>query len=459
MTIVHYLGIILLPVNAYFFTQGLISQLFQYTISIALIFHEWDEYKNGKVLSKKLVEFLENMDNKNSTLSINTSMASEYSQIKEVIDLREVQLTKKAQEEKALIDEAKEVMSKVKQGIYHQVIESSTSNRALEEFKEEVNGMIKGTKNHLNTINGILQEYTHYDYRQQLMLDNIKNEGELKVLVDSVNTLKNAITQMLFENKTNGVTLQNASGVLLNNVDKLNNASKEASESLEDTVTVLQDITHNISQTTQKTHEMSSLANGVIDSANQGKTLALQTTNSMDEINEEVSAINEAIAVIDQIAFQTNILSLNAAVEAATAGEAGKGFAVVAGEVRNLANRSAEAAKEIKTLVENANIKANEGKVIANNMIEGYTCLNVDIDKTIEIINTVSHISSTQQQGIVKINDAMDVLGNQIQSNAEVSSQANEIALKTSGIANKVVDNANEKEFEGKDTITCERCA
>jgi methyl-accepting chemotaxis protein len=399
------------------------------------------------------------MDNKNSTLSINTSMASEYSQIKEVIDLREVQLTKKAQEEKALIDEAKEVMSKVKQGIYHQVIESSTSNRALEEFKEEVNGMIKGTKNHLNTINGILQEYTHYDYRQQLMLDNIKNEGELKVLVDSVNTLKNAITQMLFENKTNGVTLQNASGVLLNNVDKLNNASKEASESLEDTVTVLQDITHNISQTTQKTHEMSSLANGVIDSANQGKTLALQTTNSMDEINEEVSAINEAIAVIDQIAFQTNILSLNAAVEAATAGEAGKGFAVVAGEVRNLANRSAEAAKEIKTLVENANIKANEGKVIANNMIEGYTCLNVDIDKTIEIINTVSHISSTQQQGIVKINDAMDVLGNQIQSNAEVSSQANEIALKTSGIANKVVDNANEKEFEGKDTITCERCA
>ena len=78
----------------------------------------------------------------------------------------------------------------------------------------------------------------------------------------------------------------------------------------------------------------------------------------MYEINESTSAINEAITIIDQIAFQTNILSLNAAVEAATAGEAGKGFAVVAQEVRNLANRSAEAAKEIKNLVEVANQKS-----------------------------------------------------------------------------------------------------
>ncbi|MGC6580657.1 methyl-accepting chemotaxis protein, partial [Escherichia coli] len=77
--------------------------------------------------------------------------------------------------------------------------------------------------------------------------------------------------------------------------------------------------------------------------------------------------------VIDQIAFQTNILSLNAAVEAATAGEAGKGFAVVAGEVRNLANRSAQAAKEIKDIVEKASSKANNGKSIANNMIDGYS--------------------------------------------------------------------------------------
>ena len=86
----------------------------------------------------------------------------------------------------------------------------------------------------------------------------------------------------------------------------------------------------------------------------------------MGEIETQVTTINDAISVIDQISFQTNILSLNAAVEAATAGEAGKGFAVVAAEVRSLATRSAEAAKEIKNIVENATAKATYGKSISN---------------------------------------------------------------------------------------------
>ena len=115
---------------------------------------------------------------------------------------------------------------------------------------------------------------------------------------------------------------------------------------------------------------MASLSNEVTASAKQGETLANQTNIAMDDINTQVTAINDAITVIDQIAFQTNILSLNAAVEAATAGEAGRGFAVVAQEVRNLASRSADAAKEIKLIVENATNKANQGKNIASNMIE-----------------------------------------------------------------------------------------
>ena len=117
---------------------------------------------------------------------------------------------------------------------------------------------------------------------------------------------------------------------------------------------------------------MTQHAKEVTDSVKEGEELASKTSLAMDEINEQVNAINDAITVIDQIAFQTNILSLNAAVEAATAGEAGRGFAVVAQEVRNLASRSAEAAKEIKDLVENANIKANEGKEIADVMIGGF---------------------------------------------------------------------------------------
>ncbi|KHF07873.1 chemotaxis protein, partial [Vibrio parahaemolyticus] len=138
----------------------------------------------------------------------------------------------------------------------------------------------------------------------------------------------------------------------------------------------------------------------VKSAAQTGYNLADKTTFSMDEINEKVSAINEAISIIDQIAFQTNILSLNAAVEAATAGEAGKGFAVVAQEVRNLASRSAEAAKEIKAIVENATSKANQGKSIATNMIGGYKELNYSISQTINLINDIQNASKEQLSGI-----------------------------------------------------------
>ena len=458
MTIVHYIGIIILPLNAFLFTPNSIAQIVQVVIALALIIHELDERKNGKLLSQELVKFLKNMDNKNVSLEINTSMASEYSQIKDVIDQREVGLLKKENEELLLIQEAKMVMDKIKHGLYSDIITSTTSNKSLEEFKQGVNEMIVETRGHFSNVNNILNEYTNYDYRNELKLEGITKEGEFKLLVDSVNKLKNAITQMLLENKTNGVALQNTSEVLLNNVDKLNQSSNEAAQSLKNTSSVLEKITQNVDKTSAQTKQMSNLANAVTVSATDGLNLAFKTTTAMDEINEKVSAINESITIIDQIAFQTNILSLNAAVEAATAGEAGKGFAVVAQEVRNLANSSTQAAREIKNLVESANIKANEGKTIANNMIQGYTTLNSDINKTIELIGDVSSASKEQQIGIIQINDAINILEKQVEANAEVSSQANNIAVKTSNIANKIVDNANQKEFEGKDSINCKRC-
>jgi methyl-accepting chemotaxis protein len=459
MTIIHYLGMILLPINAFVFTTNSISQTIQVIIAIALIFHELDERKNGKQLSKALVNFLKNMDNKDVTLKINTSMASEYSEIKEIIDNRDKTQKIKEQEELLFIKESKDILEQVKNGSYLHIIQAKTSNQSLEEFKKVVNDMIIDTKNHFKIINTILNEYTFYDYRNNLVLKNISKDGEFMTLVSSINQLKNAITQMLLENKQNGVELQQSSETLLDNVFKLNSSSKEASSSLEDTTIVLEQITQNVSETSQKTVEMSTLANDVINSAKKGQTLANKTSVSMDEINEEVCSINEAISIIDQIAFQTNILSLNAAVEAATAGEAGKGFAVVAQEVRNLANKSTEAARDIKKLVESANNKANEGKIVANEMIEGYNNLSKNIDKTIGLINEVAVTSKQQQEGIIKINSSVKILENQLFTNSEVSNKSNTIATKTSTIANTIVDEANKKEFEGKDKITCSRCA
>jgi methyl-accepting chemotaxis protein len=252
---------------------------------------------------------------------------------------------------------------------------------------------------------------------------------------------------MLIENKNNGETLSQSSNTLLENVEKLNESSTTTAANLEETAASLEEMTSNLRSSTQNVEKMSNIAMSVTSKATSGENLAKQTAQAMEEINKEVTSINEAITVIDNIAFQTNILSLNAAVEAATAGEAGKGFAVVAQEVRNLASRSAEAAKEIKELVESATKKANSGKTVANEMIDGYLELNSDIQETINLIKDFENASKEQLLGIEQINSAVSQLDQKTQENANVTSATKDIAISTNNIAKLIIDDVNEKRF------------
>ena len=356
-------------------------------------------------------------------------------------------------EDNKLINDAKSTMDRVVKGWYSETIQGTTSNQSLNAFKDSVNEMINATKQHFLDINKVLTQYAHYDYRNELVIDNIEKGGVFELLVADINKLKTAITTMLVENKSNGLTLQSSSDVLLDNVSSLSSASNQAAASLEETAAALEEITSNITNNTENVVKMASHGNEVKSSVTNGQNLATQTTTAMDEINTEVTAISDAISVIDQIAFQTNILSLNAAVEAATAGEAGKGFAVVAQEVRNLASRSAEAANEIKTLVENAKNKANSGKNIADEMIDGYTHLNESITKTLDLISDVESASKEQLHGIEQINNAVTELDQQTQQNASVANATKDVAVQTQSIAKDIVVDADEKEFIGKETV------
>ena len=405
-----------------------------------------------KIIQTGLESFFQFLNRKTShanTIEVKTN--DEFSTMANIINENISHIQELIQQDNEVIADAKIVIGRVQHGWYGQTIERSTNNPSLEEFKNGVNKMIVATREHFVNINSVLEEYAKHNYTKELKLEDIEKGGVFETLVNDINILRDSITQMLVASKSNANILENTSQELLENTNILNNSSNEAAASLEETAAALEEMTSNIRVNTENIAKMANLSSGVTDSANEGEKLANQTTVAMEEINAQVNAINEAIAVIDQIAFQTNILSLNAAVEAATAGEAGKGFAVVAQEVRNLAARSAEAAREIKNIVGTATSKADQGKEIATHMIKGYAQLNENISQTIHLINDIENASKEQLAGIEQINDAITKLDQQTQQNASVASSSRDIAQTTNAIALKMVEDINTKEFVGKD--------
>ncbi|MCG3684677.1 cache domain-containing protein [Aliarcobacter butzleri] len=425
-------SIVLIAFISFFITKEIIFPLEKFEVGLLSFF----KYLNKEVKNVEKIEV-----KNNDEIGIMAKFVNENIE----------KTNKLLKQDEALINNVKEVVLEINKGNLNNRIEAKTENESLEELKNILNEMLilisSKVNNNLVAIDEVLQKYKKMDFRPRI--ENPQGE-----VAKEINSLADTINHLLVENKKNGLTLEDSSHILLENVNKLNISSNEAAASLEETAAAIEEITSNIRNTTQNISKMATLSNQVTKSVTQGESLANKTTNAMDEINNQVNLINDAISVIDNIAFQTNILSLNAAVEAATAGEAGKGFAVVAQEVRNLASRSAEAAREIKSIVENATIKANEGKDISKNMIEGYVGLTKDIQQTITLIQDIEMSSKEQLVGIEQINDAVNQLDRQTQQNAMVSSQTHDVAIVTDEIAKMVVSDANEKEFIGKDEVS-----
>ncbi|KAB7886290.1 methyl-accepting chemotaxis protein [Poseidonibacter ostreae] len=353
-----------------------------------------------------------------------------------------------------VIEEVDEVISKVNNGFYVYKIEKNSVNPQIQELKNSINSMIDKTNENLSILNNTLLRYGSSDFT----VDKNTSSSEVSGIISSINSSTRLIgvtvSEFLSMIVSSGKKLNEDTNILSSSANSLSSSANEQAASLEETAAALEEVTCIVKSNVQKVQEMSSLASDLQSSSSEGEALASKTTQAMDDIDKQVNSINDAITVIDQIAFQTNILSLNAAVEAATAGEAGKGFAVVAQEVRNLANRSAEAAKEIKGIVETATSKANEGKLIANDMIGGYSKLNDNINKTIELIEDVSTASVEEESGIVQINDAINSLDQATQLNASsattISNLANEVSDLSENLL-KIADRAKFNESSGNE--------
>ena len=357
-------------------------------------------------------------------------------------------LLSKTTQNDEILDEIIVVTNNSANGDFKGQIKTNSSNEKYQQIADNLNKTFGNIHSTITMILNYLDKYQKNDFT--VSLENKQSE-ELNLLIEAINKLNIKISRMLLSSLKNGVKLRENSDSLKLNINELTRNITTEAATLEETASAVEEITSIVINNNQNVEAIISYSAELTSSVKNGYETAKNSASLMDVINEKTKSIEAAIVVIDQIAFQTNILSLNAAVEAATAGEAGRGFAVVAAEVRNLANRSAEAAKEIKNLVSNATDEANKGKNASSEMMKEYDILNENINKTKSLIDTISVSLKEQQRGMEQINKAISHIDTGTQENASKAQDTMQIADENDKMATSMVVETNKTHFFGRD--------
>ena len=402
-----------------------------------------------KLLKTNLHNFFDFIAKKQDNIIIkDVDGSDEFATLINTINKEVIKTQESATKDNIVLKEIDEVISRVENGFFTYTIKSEAGSDSVNLLKINVNNMINITKEKLDTLGLILETYGQYKYDFKL------NDKQRQGMAGDIGTLSTSLLALGEDISIFMATFSNVidklntnTSVLLDTSSSLSNSSNTQAASLEETAASIDEITTTIQSNASSIMNMSSISDELEKTATKGNVLANNTSSAMEEINVKVTQIKDAIGIIDQIAFQTNILSLNAAVEAATAGEAGKGFAVVAQEVRNLASRSTEAANEIKELVQSASIKAIEGQEVSSDMINGYDELSQKIVQTKNIIDNVAVASTNQKNRIVQINDSITRLDKMTQENASNANNLNSVSTEVEKLSQEIEVTISKAQF------------
>jgi methyl-accepting chemotaxis protein len=273
----------------------------------------------------------------------------------------------------------------------------------------------------LNVAMGVAKRIAEGDLTEEV---NVAGKDETAVLLGSLKTMQGNLTSTIVEIKSAADTINTASGEIASGNTDLSQRTEEQASSIEETASSMEELTSTVKQNAENAKQANQLAVGASDVAVRGGDVVKQVVQTMSSISESSKKIVDIISVIDGIAFQTNILALNAAVEAARAGEQGRGFAVVAGEVRNLAQRSAAAAKEIKELISNSVAKVDTGTELVAQAGKTMDEIVTSVKRVTDIMSEITAASQEQSTGIEQVNQAVSQMDEVTQQNAALVEQA-----------------------------------
>ena len=246
----------------------------------------------------------------------------------------------------------------------------------------------------------------------------VLSQDETGRLAHGLNRFLDNLQGLVREIRESSVQVASASQQLSAASEGLSSGSQQQASSLEETAASLEEITGTVKQNAENAKQANQLAMNSRDIAQMGQEVVTAAVDAMGEITHSSKKIADIITTIDEIAFQTNLLALNAAVEAARAGEQGRGFAVVAAEVRNLAQRSAAAAKEIKDLIGDSVAKVQSGSELVNRSGKTLAEITGSVKRVTDIIGEIAAASQEQSSGIDQVNRAVTQMDQVVQSNA-----------------------------------------
>ena len=325
--------------------------------------------------------------------------------------------------------EIDDIVAAAKSGDLTQRINLQGKEGFFQQLGSGINDLIDGIDNVFSDIAAAMRKVAEGDLTKPIQRNYVGTFGEVK---NSVNETIANLEKIVVDLRESADVITTASSEISSGNTNLSSRTEQQASSLEETASSMEELTSTVRNNADNAQQANQLAGSARQTAEHGGNVVSRAVDAMEAINGSSNKIAEIIGVIDEIAFQTNLLALNASVEAARAGEQGRGFAVVATEVRNLAGRSATAAKEIKELIQDSAGKVKAGAQLVNESGETLNEIVTSVKKVGDIISEIAAASQEQSAGIDQVNMAVTSMDEVTQQNAALAEEASAAAASMS---------------------------